>query len=285
MPDELKSLLRTVVTKPRTLKAQTERHIHEYFDEADEDLQHFFDTAADRLEEYELDTLFGPIFTPSADEKATFSALLSERVPDSAELDRLVAELAAEGLRTEIQPPDGRRPLLPVHAVMLERYVRLQRFTHAPTPDRAATLRAAVPPELHDFVLAIARHRAFGTPSRQDWLAEYLAHVASSRTLTLDDLHMLTELLASQRDLQPDVLKGVIADTLESARTALRSAQLGHQYLSSDVAQHHQFRGEGVVDKKRVSDKKQELALLEQLQRDLLDFLDRSPEPDAQPVP
>ena len=102
--------------------------------------------------------------------------------------------------------------------------------------------------------------------------------------MTLDDLHVLTELLASQRDLQPDVLKGVVADTLESARTALRAAQLGHQYLSADVAQHHQFRGEGVVDKQRVSGKKRELALLEQLQRDLLDFLDGAPEPDALPV-
>lgn len=284
MPDELKSRLRSVVTQPRTLKPQTERHIHEYLEEADEDLQHFFDTAADRLEEYELETLFGPIFTPSPDERAAFSAPLSERVPDSGEVDRLVVELAAENLRTEILLPDGRQPLLPVHAVMLDRFVRLQRFTHAPSPDRAAALRKAVPSELHDHVLAIARHRAFGTPSRQDWLADYLAHVGAARTLTLDDLHALTELLASQRDLQPDVLKDVIADTLKSARTALQTARQGHQYLSGDVAQHHQYRGEGVVDKQRVSDKRQELALLEQLERDLLGFLDGSPEPDALPV-
>ena len=55
MVDELKLRLGSMITRARPLKPQTERHIHEHLDATDANWQQFFDSAAEKLEEYELE--------------------------------------------------------------------------------------------------------------------------------------------------------------------------------------------------------------------------------------
>ena len=281
MLDALKKELRAALAQPRVLKPQTERHMHEYLDEAEESYQDFFDAAAARLEDYQIEMLFGPVYTPSMAEQARFSDLVTDETPaTAAALAGAVEELAEEALRTEISLPDGTTGTLPLHLVTIERYVKLLRLTHAPTGETAAALRAAAPEGLTGHVLALARHRAFATAERQAWLAEFLESVAGRRRLCEADLETLADLMASQRDLSPEAIIAAARDALRSAQTSLNLARQGHQYLSSDVAEHHQFRGQGTVDRARVQAKTREVELLEQLEADLRQFLGVAAEPE-----
>lgn len=280
MLDALKKELRAALAQPRVLKPQTERHLHEYLDEEAESYQEFFDAAATRLEDYQIEMLFGPVYTPTMAEQARFSDLVTDETPAAAAIAGAVEELADESLRTEISLPDGTTATLPLHLVTIERYVKLLRLTHAPTGETAAALRAAAPEGLTGHVLALARHRAFATAERQAWLAEFLASVAPRRPLGEADLDTLAGLMASQRDLRPEAVVAAVRDSLRSAQTSLNQARQGHQYLSSDVAEHHQFRGQGTVDPVRVQAKSREVKLLEQLEADLQQFLGVAAEPE-----
>jgi hypothetical protein len=274
MHDKLKAKLRLLITQPRPLKPQTERHILEHLDGEPGDWQRFFDNAAEQIEEFEIETLFGPIFTPSFDEQAEVAELLVDAVPDDDAIEQLVDDLAADRLGTEIHLPDGTTATLPLHAIMIERYVKLQRLSHAPATDIAIALSDVSEPAVRRFALAIARHRAFGTHERQTWLARFLTHVASRRAVGVGDLVVLAEFMSTQRDLEHIALAAAITDAVRSSQTALTAARQGHTYLSSDVAEHHHYRGQGNIDPKRVSAKKQEALILELLEADLHDFLE-----------
>src|SRR5688572_28430126 len=123
--DSLKSRLATLLTRPRPLKAQTERQLGHHMAEHSLSTAAFLLCAAHVLEEYELDILFGPLFTPTLDERAELSDLLLDWKPDAGQVQRLVADVCAEVPSATVRLPDGTEAPLTLHEVMVERYVRL----------------------------------------------------------------------------------------------------------------------------------------------------------------
>ena len=83
MYDSLKSRLASLLSRPRSLKPQTERQLGQHMAEHSLSTPGFLLCACHVLEEYELDILFGPMFTPTLDERAELSDLLLDWQPDS----------------------------------------------------------------------------------------------------------------------------------------------------------------------------------------------------------
>src|SRR5688572_12528463 len=96
MYDSLKSRLASLLTRPRPMKPQTERQLGQHMAEHSLTTPGFLLCAAHVLEEYELDILFGPMFTPTLDERAELSDLLLDWRPDAGQVQRLVADVCAE---------------------------------------------------------------------------------------------------------------------------------------------------------------------------------------------
>ena len=95
MYDQLKSRLIMLLQKPRELRPQTERQLASHLAEHNSDLSAFLLCAADLLEEYELDVVFGPTFTPTLDERAELAELLFHWRPSAPELVRVVSDVRA----------------------------------------------------------------------------------------------------------------------------------------------------------------------------------------------
>src|SRR5437762_3457777 len=128
MYDSLKSCLLDLLTRPRALKAQSERHVAHYLTEHGLEMAAFFAQAVELLEDHELEILFAPEFTPTLAEQAAVSEVLSKFRPTAEEITRLTAELSAANARATIQLPDGQAITLPLHEVMVERFVKLLRL-------------------------------------------------------------------------------------------------------------------------------------------------------------
>jgi hypothetical protein len=265
---DLLNTLREGLTSERVLSAQTERHLATHVNLTQPEIQGFFDNGIASLEEYEVEAVFGPLFTPTLQEQSIVSLPLLEHGFDSSRIDQLVAALDGEKLQSPIRLPDEGLVSLPLHVVMIERYVKLMWLDRTPPPEVAGAIADAAQ-ACRAEALALARHRAFKGRERQEWLAAYLTALAQRRAPDLQELICLTDFMGRQPRLDVESLLSAIEKIIRSAENSLETAMRGRVYLSSDVAEHHQFRGQGQLDEALVDDKTSRLRQLQLLRDDL----------------
>ena len=271
MYEQLKSRVAALLVRPQPLKPQTERQLAQHLAEHSSNITTFLACAANVLEDHELDILFGPQFTPTLDDRAEVADLLFHWRPNEEQLKQLVADLCREVPNAVVLMPDGTQTDLALHEVMIDRFVRLLRLDAAPDAATAAALRDALKAELWPVGVALLCERGM-TPKHQKWFAAFVNHVSSRRTVTRDLLETAAGFLADQKKLDR-------AEVITSAEALMRAtegtaafAQGGHTYWSPDVAQHHQYRGEGKIDQQRVEDQQAELERVTALVEDLKTF-------------
>ncbi len=213
---------------------------------------------------------FAPQFTPNLDEQAAVSDVLASWRPAAADLERLTAELCAAKADAVFVLSDSSRVTLPLHEVMISRFVRLLRLDQAPAFELAARLQDALPTELCNIALALMRQRGF-TPERNAWLAAFLCHLAR-QPLTRSVVVSAAEFISGQTAFDTPSLLSAAEEQVRAAKGSADFVSAGRIYWSPDVAQHHQYRGEGRVDKALVKQKLEELAALETISAALFSF-------------
>ena len=116
------------------------------------------------LEEYELELLLAPLFTPTMDDQIACEAALPLTGFPTGGQETLVAQLLAAHIRCDLVFGDGRQPLSPPE-VVVERFVRLLRLDGVVDQAVAAyfeTLDAAA----RHRCLCLARRRVWRSPER-----------------------------------------------------------------------------------------------------------------------
>jgi hypothetical protein len=273
MDARIKARLAEMLCRPRPLKPQTERQLAPHLAEHSSKLSTFLMCAGDILEEYELDIVFGPLFTPTLDERAELSDLLTGAQPTSNEVDQLVKDLSGQVHFASVLLPDGTRAQLALHEVMIERYIRLLRLDQAPDGVTVAALRRALPSDLLPIAVALCCERGM-TPAHQRWFAAFAAHVAARHSVTRAMLETATEFIAQQQQqsLDHDSLLAAAEALSRATEGTAAYAASGHAYWSPDVAQHHHYRGEGKVDQERLEQRHAEAERVAMLVEDLRTF-------------
>jgi hypothetical protein len=271
MYEQLRTRLAELLRRPRTLPPQTDRQLQHRLAEHSYSPSDFLLCAADVLEDYELDILFGPVFTPSLCERAELADLLFHWRPDGEGLRQLVNDLCRDVTHALVRLPDGTQAKLTLHEVMIDRFVRLLRLEHGPDAAVAASLRDAVSAELWPIGIALLCEPGM-TPAHQVFFAAFVNHVRGRRPVSREQLQTVAEFLASQRALERAAL-------IESAEALMRAtegtaayASSGHTYWSPDVAQHHHYRGQGRIDKELVEQRQAEVRRVAAMVEDLRTF-------------
>ncbi|HLX60764.1 MAG TPA: hypothetical protein VKX17_05730 [Planctomycetota bacterium] len=262
MLNQLTTQISALLSRPRSVKPQTERQVTQYIQEHGGDAAGFLARAAELLEEHELEILFAPEFTPTLEEQAAVSDLLASWRPTSADLEKLNADLCAAKAQTILQMPDGAEVKIPLHEVMISRFVKLMRLDQAPDFKIASSLQDTLPSELYQAALALMRQRGF-TLARQTWFASFVAHLARRHPLNTNMLAAAAQFILAQTDTATPALLAAAQELVRAAKGSAEYAQAGRVYWSPDVAQHHQYRGQGRVDQALVKQKLEELAALE----------------------
>jgi hypothetical protein len=90
------------------------------------------------------------------------------------------------------------------------------------------------------------------TAGHQQWMAAFVNHVRASRAVSRGLLETVTEFVASQADLHKAALLAAGEALMRASESTATFAASGHNYWSPDVAQHHQYRGQGHIDKERL---------------------------------
>ena len=276
MYEQLRARIASILRRPRMLKPQTERQVVRYLDEHGSTLANFLLCAAGALEEYELDVVFGPVFTPTLDERADVADLLFHWRPTAQEVGQLSRDLSKDLATTAVRLPDGSEAELTFHEVMAERYVRLLRLEHAPEPSVTAALRDALPAELWTITVAMLCERGM-TPRHQAWFAGFVNHMASRRAVTRPLLETVADFIGRQGELGRDEVLAAGEVVRKATEGTAAYAASGHAYWSADVAQHHHYHGQGNIDQVRVARQRQELERVNAMVEDLRTFPGRIP--------
>lgn len=271
MYDQLESRLAEMLREPRSLPAQAKRQIEQHLAEHGADLRSFLLCAADLLEEYELEIAFGPVFTPTLHDRSRLADLLFHWRPEPAQLKSVIASLVRDVPAATIRLPDGTDVPLRLHEVMVDRFVKLLRLEHGPDPAVAATLRESLSLELWRLGIALLCERGM-TPAHQQWFADFVHHMSLRREVTRGLLESLCELVASQSKVDSRSLLAAAEALLRATQGTAAFAAGGHTYWSPDVAQHHQYRGEGKVDQQRLEQRQAELFQISAIVDDLRCF-------------
>jgi len=253
------------------MKPQTQRQLTQHLSERNTDLVTFLLCAPDVLEDFELETIFGPIFTPALDQRAQLTDLLFDGHPADEQLTKVVDDVCRQRSHTTIRLPDGSEAKLTLHKVLVERFVRLLRLEAAPDAVTAAALRDVLPQELWPVGIALMCEHGI-TPRHQSWLAAFIGHMAARRALSRGLLEDLVRFIASQSNLERLPLLSAAEALLRATEGSAAYAAGGHAYWSPDVAQHHHYRGQGRVDPVRLEQQQAELEHVNALVEDLRTF-------------
>ena len=271
MYNQLKTRIAELLAKPRPMKPQTERQLAQYLQEHSLEIPAFFLKAAGLLEDHELEVLFAPQFTPALEDQAAVAEVLTQWRPAAGDLKRLVTELCETKGNATVQLPDGSHAPLPLHEVMVERFVKLLRLDQAPDPALVTPLPDALPTELYTIAAALMRQRGF-TPERQAWFSAFVRHLARRGEVTPVLLTTAAQFVCSQPALKREAVLAAAKELAVAAKSAVDYARAGRMYWSPDVAQHHQNRGEGRVDEPLVKQRMDELTATEAIAAALQTF-------------
>jgi hypothetical protein len=223
MPDRaaLLATLARELERPRPLLPQVVKHLCGTYSLERDALGPFLVEELPKLEDYEIDLILSPVFTPSLRDQAVFAELLGQDAVPSEEWPGLIRHLVSRPTRSPLVTEDGQSHTVPLREVTIERYVRRLRLGATIPASLFELLSRRPPAEDRPLLKAIARRAIWESDARRDILGRYLAAAIGTEHYGPDDA--------------VDLLK--LAETYEPADTAdlLRRIPHWEQVLRHEI--------------------------------------------------
>src|ERR1041385_4671412 len=106
VPDLLETLA-AELERPRQITTQGLNHVVETYGIPRDQIASFLATELAKLEDYEIDLVLSPLFTPTLRDQAVFAELLGRDSFPSGQWPALVQQLAARPTRAQLVTEDG----------------------------------------------------------------------------------------------------------------------------------------------------------------------------------
>jgi len=261
-------LLETIAAaleRPRAITAQVGKHLDDAHGVAREAVGAFLEAELHKLEDYEVDLILSPLFTPTLNDQTVVAELLGKESVTPSEWPGLVQQLVARPTKAQLRAEDEVTHPVLLRDVIIERFVHRLRLDGTIAEDVFRLIGSL--PQVSDRVLlkAVARRAIWDKPNRREILSHYLESVGDS--FRSDDAVALLK----------------VVETYEPAGTADLLAQIPHwqQVLRQEINEsgakpffnerveelHGGGRDQRRQDNSRISAKESEQAFLQRLQR------------------
>lgn len=262
---ELSEVLAAELARPRPLPAQVVKHLGDAHDVSRDEVAGFLTERVPGLEDYEIDLLLSPVFTPTLEDQAAVARHLgSGSVPES-EWPELIARLAARPVHAALVLEDGRTIPVPLREVTIERYVRRLRLQGS-VADTTMDLIGARPAAEQPRWLAMARRAIWTTPGRRALLERYLR--GAGPEASLDDAVGLLRLVETYEPADTAEFLARLPQWAQVVRHELSLASQPKPFFNDRIQDlHGGGRDRRGPENARITAREEELAQLERLRR------------------
>ena len=253
--------------RPRPLPKQVVGHLASHYSVSRDELGAFFTDQLGALEDYEIDLLFSPLFTPALEEQAAFSGLLDQHTLPAVEWPALIRCLTDRPTVTRLVTEDGATHVIRLREVSLERFVtRLNLDVVIPDP-LGKLLHSLPPPGDRALLKALARRIVWNKAPRREILFRYLLASTSEDFYQREDLLALLRLMETYQPKDATDLLGRIPHWQEVLKREITAAASPKPFFAARVQElHGGGRDQRHQDNSMISGKQRELDFLGRLQ-------------------
>ncbi len=262
-------LLAAELERPRELSPRVVRYISGSYDVEREDIGAFLVSGLLQLEDYEIDLILSPVFSPKLADEAVFAERLGADAAPREEWPALIKQLAERPTYGHLVTEDGVDHPVILREVTIERYVHRVRLD-GKIPRALFELIAQAPPQDHPMLKAIARRPVWETGAARNILEQYLRNSIQQNSYTLADSIALLELVEAYKPANLEEIQLRIPQRQLTVRREIDMSGRSKPFFSPRVEQMHGGgRDQRQPDEGRVSAKEKELAFLQRMQEAL----------------
>ena len=265
---EVLELLAAELERPRELTAQVIAHLGGTYGLERDALGGFLTGELPKLEDYEIDLMLSPLFTPTLADQAIFAGRLGRDSIPVTQWPALIQQLVARPTRAQLLTPDGHKYSVPLRDVTIERFVHRLRL-EATIPEALFNLIHRLPPAADRPLLqAIARRAVWERDERRQILERYLTLTSGSDAYRLAEVVELLKLVEIYQPADASDLLARIPHWLQILRQEISEGAGAKPFFNERVEElHGGGRDQRRQDNSRVAAKESERAFLERLQR------------------
>jgi len=262
---QLLDLLAAELERPRPLSAQVVKHLSAAHDVERDGATEFLATQLPALEDYEVDLLLSPLFTPSLEDQAAVAQHLGATSIPEAEWAGLIAQLGARPTPAHLLADDGRTLTVPLREVTIERYVRRLRL-HGTIPAGLMEVIETLPAAERARVQAIARRAIWEAPGRRALLEKVLRTTPGA--WLVEDLAGLLRLVETYEPADAPEFLARLPHWQQVLRHEINLASHPKTFFNERIEDMHGGgRDRRAPEAARIASREAELALLERLAR------------------
>jgi hypothetical protein len=264
---ELIEILASELERPRELSPRVINYVAGTYNVDQDAVGDYLTRDLPKLEDYEIDLILSPLFTPKLSDQAILAGVLGASSVPREQWPDLVSRLVERPTRARLVTPDGAQHAVELREVTIERYVHRLRL-EASIPESLLTVIDRVPSkEDRPTLMALARRAVWENAGPRRILEVYLEAVLKHGSYSLDET---LELLNLAEDRKPSDLEALITwipRWAEALRQQIDTGSGQKPFFHSGVEQMHGGERDQRTSDPRLSAKQKELAFLLRLQQ------------------
>ncbi|HEX5220162.1 MAG TPA: hypothetical protein VFZ59_11395 [Verrucomicrobiae bacterium] len=267
VPTLLESFAREL-ERSREVSAQVANHVIGTYGLNRDTIGPFLVKELPGLEDYEIDLILSPLFTPTLRDQAVFAEILGRESLPSRDWPDLIQQLVARPTHAQLVTEDQQTHSVRLRQVTIERYVHRLRLD-ATIPEPLFKLIAHFPSAADRPLLkAIARRAIWQTDSRAQILIRYLLNTNPGEGFDIRDSIELLKLMETYEPADANELLKLIPHWQQVLRQEINEGTGTRPFFNERVEElHGGGRDQRRRDSARLSAKEKEQAFLDRLQR------------------
>lgn len=267
MPDLLDTLV-AELERPRRLPAQVVNHLCGTYDVDRAGVGSFLTEQLPRLDDYEIDLILSPVFTPTLKDQAVLADLLGPDSLPAGQWPGMIQQLVARPTLAKLITEDEQSHAVPLRAVTIERFVHRLRLDGT-IPDVLLQMLMHFPQAADQPLLkAIARRAIWEHEGRRDILVRYLTSAMNAGNYILDDAVELLKLAEVYEPVDVAELLARIPHWQQVLEQEINAAGDSKPFFNERVQElHGGGRDQRRPDNTRLTARQKERAFLQRLQQ------------------
>jgi hypothetical protein len=256
--------------RPRELTAQVVNHLAGTYGLTHEAIGTFLAAELVKLEDYEIDLILAPLFTPTLQDQAVFAELLGRDSIPTSHWPELIQQLVTRPTRAQFVTSDVQTYAVPLRDVTIERYVRRLRLDGVIPRAVFNLVNHLEPAADRPLLKAVARRAVWEDEARGCILVRYLSNTAGGGGYRLDEVRELLKLVETYQPADIEDLLAQIPHWQQVLRQEINEAASPKPFFNERVQElHGGGRDQRRLDNSRIAVKENEAALLARLQQAL----------------